>query len=46
MLLTKKTCPKCGSGDYLLRSRKKIEANPETGESAAFETKYRCKMRA
>jgi hypothetical protein len=38
-----KTCPKCGSGEYLFRSRKKVEANAATGEPAAWETKYRCK---
>ena len=36
-----KTCPKCGSGDYTFRSRKKIEA--AEGQEAAVETKYRCK---
>jgi DNA-directed RNA polymerase subunit M/transcription elongation factor TFIIS len=36
-----KTCPKCGSGDYMFRSRKKIET--AAGEAAAVETKYRCK---
>jgi hypothetical protein len=36
-----KTCPKCGSGRYMFRSRKKIEA--ATGQEPAIETKYRCK---
>ena len=36
-----KTCPKCGSGDYTFRSRKKIEA--AQGQAPAVETKYRCK---
>jgi transposase-like protein len=36
-----KTCPKCGSGDYMFRSRKKVEA--AKGQPAAVETKYRCK---
>jgi transposase-like protein len=36
-----KTCPKCGSGDYTFRGRKKIEA--AQGHEAAIETKYRCK---
>jgi len=36
-----RTCPKCGSGDYQFRSRKKIAA--DKGEPAASETKYRCK---
>jgi DNA-directed RNA polymerase subunit M/transcription elongation factor TFIIS len=35
-----RACPKCGSGDYQFRSRKKIE---EPGKSEAMETKYRCK---
>ena len=38
-----KTCPKCGSGDYSFRSRKKVPADPEKGEPEAWETKYRCK---
>ncbi len=36
-----RTCPKCGSGDYQFRSRKKIPAG--NGEPEAVETKYRCK---
>jgi DNA-directed RNA polymerase subunit M/transcription elongation factor TFIIS len=36
-----KTCPKCGSGEYTFRGRKKVEA--ENGEPEAVETKYRCK---
>jgi DNA-directed RNA polymerase subunit M/transcription elongation factor TFIIS len=36
-----KTCPKCGSGDYTFRSRKKIET--AEGQEAGIETKYRCK---
>jgi DNA-directed RNA polymerase subunit M/transcription elongation factor TFIIS len=36
-----KTCPKCRSGEYAFRSRKKIEA--QEGQEAAVETKYRCK---
>jgi hypothetical protein len=36
-----KTCPKCGSGDYAFRGRKRIEA--AGGRPAAVETKYRCK---
>jgi DNA-directed RNA polymerase subunit M/transcription elongation factor TFIIS len=35
-----RTCPKCDSGDYQFRSRKKIE---ELGKPEAVETKYRCK---
>jgi DNA-directed RNA polymerase subunit M/transcription elongation factor TFIIS len=38
-----RTCPKCGSAEYSFRSRKKIPADPEKGEPAATETKYRCK---
>jgi DNA-directed RNA polymerase subunit M/transcription elongation factor TFIIS len=38
-----KTCPKCGSGEYTFRSRKKIPADPEKNEPEAIETKYRCK---
>jgi transposase-like protein len=36
-----KFCPKCGSGDYTFRGRKKVEAGD--GQEAAVETKYRCK---
>lgn len=36
-----RTCPKCESGDYQFRSRKKIEAGD--GKPGALETKYRCK---
>jgi transposase-like protein len=39
--LTTKTCPACGSGDYMFRSRKRIEA--AEGQQAAVETKYLCK---
>jgi DNA-directed RNA polymerase subunit M/transcription elongation factor TFIIS len=35
-----KTCPKCGSGVYAFRSRKKVA--DESG-TEAVETKYRCK---
>jgi transposase-like protein len=35
-----RTCPACGSGDYTLRGRKQIEAEPGKQE---VETKYRCK---
>jgi len=35
------SCPKCGSGDYLFRGRKKIPAEKDQAE--AVETKYRCK---
>jgi DNA-directed RNA polymerase subunit M/transcription elongation factor TFIIS len=36
-----KTCPKCGSGDYQFRGRKKVAA--AGGQPEATETKYRCK---
>ena len=38
-----KTCPECGSGDYVFRGRKNVAANPEKGEPAAVETKYACR---
>jgi DNA-directed RNA polymerase subunit M/transcription elongation factor TFIIS len=38
-----KSCPKCGSGEYTFRGRKKIAAEPGQGEAEAVETKYRCK---
>src|SRR5689334_2999979 len=40
MELPARTCPKCGSGDYLFRGRKKIE--PTEDQETAVETKYRC----
>ena len=42
-IVPNKTCPKCGSGDYEFRSRKKLP--PEAGEEGPIqiETKYRCK---
>jgi transposase-like protein len=36
-----RTCPKCNSGAYTFRSRKKVER--AEGQEAAIETKYRCK---
>jgi DNA-directed RNA polymerase subunit M/transcription elongation factor TFIIS len=36
-----RTCPKCGSGEYQFRGRKKIPA--AKAEPEAVETKYRCK---
>jgi len=38
---TAKKCPKCGSGDYAFRGRKKVAATD--GAGGATETKYRCK---
>jgi transposase-like protein len=35
-----KTCPACGSTDYVFRSRKKVAATP--GQEAV-ETKYKCR---
>lgn len=34
-----RTCPKCGSSDYLFRSRKQIEEE----QGPMLETKFRCK---
>jgi DNA-directed RNA polymerase subunit M/transcription elongation factor TFIIS len=36
-----RTCPKCGSTDYLFRGRKKLTDEP--GKPPVTETKYRCK---
>jgi DNA-directed RNA polymerase subunit M/transcription elongation factor TFIIS len=36
-----RTCPKCGSGDYQFRSRRKVPGENSQGEQT--ETKYRCK---
>jgi DNA-directed RNA polymerase subunit M/transcription elongation factor TFIIS len=38
---TARHCPKCGSGEYLFRSRKPVVA--EDGKGEGVETKYRCK---
>lgn len=38
---TGRTCPKCGSGDYVFWSRKRIE--PAEGQGEAVGTNYRCK---
>jgi rubredoxin len=38
--LSGRVCPKCGSSDYVFRSRKKII---EVGKPEEVETKYRCK---
>jgi YgiT-type zinc finger domain-containing protein len=35
-----RSCPACGSSDYVFRGRKKVE--PEPGQ-AAVETKYKCR---
>lgn len=36
-------CPKCSSGDYVFRGRRKIAANSEKNEPAAVETKFACR---
>jgi hypothetical protein len=33
-----KTCPKCGRGDYMFRSRKKIEVASDSREESGLET--------
>ena len=38
--MEKKTCPQCGSQEYLFRGRKKIV---EEGKPEAVETRYSCK---
>jgi DNA-directed RNA polymerase subunit M/transcription elongation factor TFIIS len=38
---TGRSCPKCGSSDYLFRGRKKLAEEP--GKPAGVETKYRCR---
>jgi hypothetical protein len=38
-----RTCPKCGSGDYVFRGRKKIPADVEKGQQAATDTRYCCR---
>jgi transposase-like protein len=42
-MMLNKTCPKCGSGDYAFRSRKKIPSEPGQEGPEQVETKYRCK---
>jgi hypothetical protein len=39
--LARRTCPKCGSGDYAFRGRRNIP--PAAEQAEATETKYRCK---
>jgi hypothetical protein len=41
---TTRSCPKCGSGEYPFRSRKKIVSEPGQGEGEAVETKYRRRL--
>lgn len=40
-LAANRACPKCGSGEYAFRGRKKV--GPEPGQAEAVETTYRCK---
>jgi DNA-directed RNA polymerase subunit M/transcription elongation factor TFIIS len=39
--MARRTCPACGSDNYLFRGRKKIEA--QDGKPEETETRYRCK---
>jgi hypothetical protein len=36
-----RTCPKCGSGNYEFRSRRKVPG--ENGQGEQVETKFRCR---
>jgi transposase-like protein len=38
-----RTCPQCGSSDYLFRGRKRVAPEPGQVGGEAVETKYRCK---
>jgi transposase-like protein len=38
-----RTCPACGSDQYLFRSRKKLPPRPGEEGGQMVETKYRCK---
>jgi transposase-like protein len=38
-----KSCPACGGGDYMFRSRKQIERKPGEEGPDKMETKFRCK---
>ncbi len=38
-----RTCPRCGSGAYTFRGRKKVAADPNMGEGPAWEARYGCK---
>jgi hypothetical protein len=38
-----RTCPECGSGDYVFRGRKKIAADLAKKTEPAVETKYICR---
>jgi len=39
----KPSCPVCGSGDYVFRGRKFIQADPSKGVEAGTETKHACR---
>jgi hypothetical protein len=39
-----RTCPACGSDQYMFRSRKKVSPKPGEEGGERIETKYRCKM--
>jgi DNA-directed RNA polymerase subunit M/transcription elongation factor TFIIS len=39
----KRACPKCGSGNYAFRFRKKIAPEPGQEGAEETETKYKCK---
>ena len=39
-----RTCPACGSTEYLFRSRKEIVSELGQPEGKMIETKYRCKV--
>ena len=42
MYVPRRKCPKCGKSEYKFRGRKKLPANPETGEPQQWDTKFRC----
>lgn len=41
--LPARTCPACGSSDYVFRGRKRIAPDASKGAEAAIETKYHCR---
>jgi DNA-directed RNA polymerase subunit M/transcription elongation factor TFIIS len=38
-----RSCPACGSDDYLFRGRKQVPADEAAGRPAGTETRYRCR---